>query len=321
LRSFFRRFRSCFKTRTRDISVCASRYWRGLLTMEDQRNYANIERRLEGTDGQQLQQFMSHSPWSAAAVYERVQEEIKADPRLARGGLLIADETADAKAGEKSAGAGRQHNGRLGKVDLCQVATCLSFVHPGSGLWTLVDNELFVPEHWFSPEYAPLRQEVGLPPERTFQTKPQLALAMIQRAVQRGLPFERVAADDLYGRNRAFRAGLGCLPYALEVPRNTPIALSPQREAFSSPGGGPVAPDPMAPPGGGARRARRAARRVCRLAGLDARPERPTGGTLAGDSARSGSEAHLHSAQRPGRHRSGDPGPGQLPAPLGRTGD
>jgi SRSO17 transposase len=111
-------------------------------------------------------------------------------------------------------------------VDLCQVATCLSFVHPPSGAWTLVDDELFLQEHWFSDAYAPLRQEVGVPPERTFQTKPQLALAMIRRAVERGLPFERVAADDLYGRNRAFRAGLGRLPYALQVPLDTPICLS-----------------------------------------------------------------------------------------------
>jgi SRSO17 transposase len=195
--------------------------------MEDQRNFANIERRLEpGQDGQQLQQFMSDSPWSAAAVYGRIQDDIKEDARLQHGGVLIVDETADAKAGECSAGAGRQHNGRLGKVDLCQVATCLSFVHPANGVWTLVDDELFLPEHWFSAAYAELRRQVGVPPERTFQTKPQLALAMIQRAVQRGLPFERVAADDLYGRNRAFRAGLGQLPYALEVPLNTPIGLS-----------------------------------------------------------------------------------------------
>jgi SRSO17 transposase len=110
LRRFFRHFRSCFKTRTRDTSAYALRYWRGLLTMEDQRNFANIERRLEpGQDGQQLQQFMSDSPWSAATVYHRMQDDIKEDPRLQRGGVLIVDETADAKAGECSAGAGRQH--------------------------------------------------------------------------------------------------------------------------------------------------------------------------------------------------------------------
>ena len=227
LRRFFRHFRSCFKTRTRDTSAYALRYWRGQLTVEDQRNFANIERRLEpGRDGQQLQQFMSDSPWSALSVYQRIQEDIRQDPRFQQGGVLIVDETADAKAGECSAGAARQHNGRLGKVDLCQVATCLSFVHPASGVWTLVDDELFLPEHWFSPEYAELRQEVGVPTQRTFQTKPQLALAMIQRAVQQGLPFERVAADDLYGRNRAFRAGLGQLSYALQVPLDTPVCLS-----------------------------------------------------------------------------------------------
>ena len=229
MRRFFRHFRSCFKTRTRDTTAYALRYWRGQLTMEDQRNFANIERRLEpGRDGQQLQQFMSDSPWSARLVYERIQDDIKEDARFQHGGVLIVDETADAKAGECSAGAARQHNGRLGKVDLCQVATCLSFVHPASGVWNLVDDELFLPEHWFSPEYAALRQEVGVPAQRTFQTKPQLALAMIQRAVQRGLPFARVAADDLYGRNRAFRAGLGQLPYALQVPLNTPVCLSPR---------------------------------------------------------------------------------------------
>lgn len=228
MRRFFKRFRSDFKTATRDTSACALRYWRGQLTMEDQRNFANIERRLEpGKDGQQLQQFMSDSPWSAVAVYGRIQREIKTESRLQRGGLLIVDETADGKAGEGSAGSGAQYNGREGQVDLCQVATCLSFVHPAQGVWTLVDGELFLPEHWFSAPFAELRQKLGVPPERTFQTKPQLALTMIRRARQRGLPFERVAADALYGRNRAFRAGLGQLPYALQVPWDTLICLSP----------------------------------------------------------------------------------------------
>jgi SRSO17 transposase len=140
--------------------------------------------------------------------------------------VLILDESADAKAGESSAGAARQRNGRLGKTDTCQVATCLAFYHPGTGLWTLVDGELFLPEQWFSPEYKELRQKLGIPAERSFQTKPQLGLAMIDRALRRGLPFERVAADEFYGRSRAFRAGLGPLPYALEVPANTQVVLS-----------------------------------------------------------------------------------------------
>jgi SRSO17 transposase len=224
---FYRRFRFCFKTHTHNGGAKALWYLRGQLTMEDQRNFANIERRVHpGRDGQKVQHFMSDSPWLAQAVYERIQQEIKRKPLLRQGGVLVLDESADAKSGEASAGAARQHNGRLGTIDVCQVATCLAFAHPASGLWTLVDGELFLPERWFSPEYKQLREKLGIPPERSFQTKPQLGLVMIRRALQRGLPFERVVADDLYGRNRAFRAGLGQLRYALDVPRDTPVVLS-----------------------------------------------------------------------------------------------
>lgn len=197
--------------------------------MEDQRNFANVERRVKpGSDGQNLQHFMSDSPWPSQAVYKQIQKDLKRQPALKEGGVLILDESANKKAGEASAGAARQWDGRHGKLDLCQVATALAFAHPATGLWTWVDSELFLPEHWFDEAHKELRQKLGIPAERVFQTKPELGLAMIRRAVQRGLPFQRVAADDLYGRNRAFRAGLGPLLYALDVPLNTPVSLSPR---------------------------------------------------------------------------------------------
>ena len=59
---FWERFRACFRTRTRDTSAPADWDWRGQLTMEDARNFANIERRLHGGDGQALQQFTQHLP-------------------------------------------------------------------------------------------------------------------------------------------------------------------------------------------------------------------------------------------------------------------
>lgn len=124
LRTFWGELRPCFKTRTRDTSEHAYTYWRGQLTMEDNRNFANIERRLTGGDGQGLQQFTPHlpvgagvtdSPWQSRAVYQQLQAKISAHPALQSGGLLILDETADEKAGGHSAGASRQRNGRLGK--------------------------------------------------------------------------------------------------------------------------------------------------------------------------------------------------------------
>ena len=231
LREYWARFRSCFRTRTRDTSEYAYVYLRGQLTMEDTRNYANIERRLTGGDGQGLQQFMTDSPWSGQQVFRQIQAEISEQPALQSGGVLILDESADAKSGKHSAGAARQRNGRLGKVDMCQVATNLAFYHLATRVWTLVDGELFVPEVWFTKKYAGLRQEVNLPSDRVFETKPQLGLKMIRRVREHGLPFERVACDDLYGRGRHFRATLdddGVL-YAAEVPANTRVYLKPPK--------------------------------------------------------------------------------------------
>jgi SRSO17 transposase len=227
LYDFWEQYRACFRTRTRDTSEQAYVFLRGQLTMDDQRNYANIDRRLTGGDGQGLQQFVTDSPWSGARVFRQIQAEIQAQPVLRHGGLLILDECADEKAGGQSAGAGRQHNGRLGKVDLCQVATCVVYAHPQHAVWALVDSELFLPQAWFSPAHATLRREVGVPTDRAFATKPELGLKMIQRVHAQGLPFERVACDDLYGRNRAFRAALDGegIRYAAEVPANTAVYL------------------------------------------------------------------------------------------------
>ena len=228
LYNYWERYRLCFRTRTRDTSPYAYTYLRGQMTLEDARNYANIDRRLNGGDGQSLQQFMTDSPWRSQAVFEQIQADIRTQPLLLTGGVLILDESADEKAGDHSAGAARQYNGRLGKVDLCQVATCLVYAHPATGVWAMVDGELFLPQVWFTKAYADLRREVKLP-KRKFATKPELGLKMIQRVKANGLPFERVACDDLYGRSSAFRAALDAdnVRYAAEVPANTRVYLKP----------------------------------------------------------------------------------------------
>ena len=227
LRAFWKRFRARFRTRTRDTSEQAYWYWLGQLTREDARNFTNIERRLDRGDGQNLQQFMTDSPWSKQAVCDQIQDEIGAHPALQHGGLLILDESSDETAGEESAGAGRPHNGRLGKIELSVTTVGLTYAHPATGTWVLIDGELFLQAMWFTQAYAERRQKVGLPPERTFATKPELGLQLIRRAQARGLPFELVACDDLYGRSREFRAALEAaqITYAAEVPGTTQVYL------------------------------------------------------------------------------------------------
>jgi SRSO17 transposase len=199
--------------------------------MKGERNFANIARQT-GVPEQNVQHFMSNSPWSASPVFQRVQQEIKAKPGLERGGMLLLDESADEKAGLKSVGAARQYNGRLGKVDLSQVGVFLAYsnIRPDleAPVWTWVDGEVFLPEHWFSDELAPERQRLGIPEDRQFASKVRLGWQMVQRAIANGLPFEALGCDDLYGRSNWFRsqAAQAGIVYMADVPVNTLVYLT-----------------------------------------------------------------------------------------------
>jgi SRSO17 transposase len=229
VRVFWSRYADCFKTRTRDTSEYAYHYLSGLLRLETERHYTNIGQ-VAGVPGENIQHFMSNSPWSAQAVLEQVREEIKATPGLEQGSVLLLDESAVKKAGDGMVGAGRQWNGRLGKVDMSQVGTFLAYANVTEAkrpLWTWVDGRLYLQEHWFKPEMEERRRKVGLPEERTFETKIEEGWEMIQQTIAEGLAFEAIACDDLYGRSTWLRdkiAGTGRI-YVADVPRNTQVYL------------------------------------------------------------------------------------------------
>lgn len=223
LEEFWSYYRFCFWTRTRDQSPLAYHYLSGMLRMKTKRNFTEIGRQT-GVCGERMQHFMSNSPWAKSAVCRQVQTDISATSAL-HGGALVLDESADAKSGTCSAGAARQYNGRLGKVDVCQVGVFLTFVK--GQWWTWVDSELFIPEDWFSTELADRRERVGIPPERTFETKIELGWKMVQRAQSNGLPFNFLACDSLYGRADWFRSKLAQadILYVADVPNTTQVYL------------------------------------------------------------------------------------------------
>jgi len=162
LRSFWSRFRECFTTKTHDTSEYAFVYLRGLLTMDIERNYANIARRVIGLedDGQNIQQFMSDSPWPASSVFSQIQTEICQHPELT-GRMLTLDESGDDRSGSFSAGAARQMIGRLGKVDMGQVGVALGYYK--NSIWSMVDARLYLPEEWFDKEHEKLRHRWHVP--------------------------------------------------------------------------------------------------------------------------------------------------------------
>jgi len=197
LKTFWLDYGRSARTRTRDTRAYGLVYLSGLLRMETKRNMSQIARTGK-VSPQNMQHFISQSPWSADQMIEKMQTAVAQRSELA-GGMLILDESADEKSGNKTVGASRQYNGRHGKVDQCQVGTFLAYAH--KGIWTWVDGEIFVPERWFSPEYAARRHQAGVPEEWEFSTKIQLGWAMIERVIVQGLPFVGVAFDSLYGRS------------------------------------------------------------------------------------------------------------------------
>lgn len=194
------------------------------MRIETERNMANIARKT-GMVEQNTQHFMSCSPWSSSGLIANVQEDIKGHPEFQVGAMLVIDESAEQKAGEYSAGASRQHNGRLGKVEMSQVGVFAALVTPKVNTW--IDGELFFPERWFEEGYADKRKKVGFPQGRTFKTKPGLAWEIVQRLQAQGIAFDAIAMDDLYGRNAQLRKQLddAGIEYYGDVPKNTVMYL------------------------------------------------------------------------------------------------
>lgn len=213
------------RTQTHDTSEYGFNYLSGLIRLDSKRNMAHISRQTNQSE-QNMHHFMSKSPWSGRDLIEALQDDMVASGAFAKS-VLIVDESADEKSGSTSAGAGRQNNGRIGKVDMCQVGVFTSLATPGTHCW--VDGELFIPEKWFAEEQKvkEKRDKVGIPKERQFQTKLALAMMLIKRAVANGLPFEAVDMDSLYGRSFDLRQQLQeeQIEYYGDVPENTTVYL------------------------------------------------------------------------------------------------
>lgn len=224
LRDYYDRYRLYVMTKTGDTSDYGFHYLSCLMRLETDRTMANIAR-TSGVPIQNMQQFISDSPWSGARLAEAVCYEIGLRPEFSRGSVLIIDESADAKSGDTSAGAGRQHNGRMGKVDMCQVGVFLALTNDGYQTW--IDGELYLPEAWFTAKNAAKRRRIGIPEERVFATKLELALKMVRRVHENGVPFEAVDCDSLYGRKGWFRDQLDHLDieYYADIPDNTRVYL------------------------------------------------------------------------------------------------
>jgi SRSO17 transposase len=117
----------------------------------------------------------------------------------------IVDDTGWLKKGDHSVGVQRQYTGTSGKIDNCQLGVSLV---AATHHWQVpLDFDLYLPESW--TEDPERRQQAKIPNDVEFQTKQDLALAMIDRAVEDELPLPRIVLSDVfYGRSGPFRAAI-----------------------------------------------------------------------------------------------------------------
>jgi SRSO17 transposase len=109
--------------------------------------------------------------------------------------VLVVDETGFLKQGRSSCGVGRPYTGSAGKITNCQIGVFAAYIS-GKG-HAFIDRALYLPKAWTDDRAR--RTAAHGPEEVAFATKPQLARAMIERAIKAGVPFAWVAADSIYG--------------------------------------------------------------------------------------------------------------------------
>jgi SRSO17 transposase len=179
-------------------------YVAGLIGPGDRKSVQPMAERFAPGDYDQLHHFIADGVWDAAPLEAELL--IQAD-RLVGGkdAVLVIDDTAMPKKGDRSVGVAPQYASTLGKTANCQTLVSLTLAR--REVPVMIALRLFVPESWTSD---PARMKrAGVPVEhRVARTKPEIALAEIDRVIAAGVRFGCVLADAGYGLSAPFRQGL-----------------------------------------------------------------------------------------------------------------
>jgi SRSO17 transposase len=196
-------------------------YVAGLIGPGDRKSIQPMAERLAPGDYDQLHHFVAAGLWDAAPLEAELR--VQAD-RLVGGSdaVLVIDDTAIPKKGKHSVGVAPQYASALGKTANCQTLVSLTLAR--GEVPVMMALRLFLPESWTSD---PVRLErAGVPAEyRTARTKPEIALAEIDRVIAAGVRFGCVLADAGYGMSAPFRHALTerSLLWAVGIPRHLKV--------------------------------------------------------------------------------------------------
>ena len=197
-------------------------YIRGLLLDGERKSIGAMVARLPDGNEQNLQQFVSQSPWPWHPLWQHLA--IKPS-RTFTATAWIIDDTGLPKQGSHSVGVHRQYSGTLGKKGNCQVAVSLHQAGPQGS--SALAWRLYLPRVWADDQQR--RTKAGVPQEVAFHKKWELALELIDQVIEWSLNPQVVLADAGYGDITDFRRGLQKrnLAYAVGVTRQVRVWLEP----------------------------------------------------------------------------------------------
>jgi SRSO17 transposase len=195
----------------------AGAFLRGLLSNVERKNGWQLAEQAGAVTPDGMQRLLNHARWDADLVRDDLRDyvvESLGDP----GAVLVVDETGFVKKGAKSAGVQRQYSGTAGRIENCQVGVFLACASRHGH--ALIDRELYLPGSWLGDRVR--CQQAAIPEHVEFRTKPQLARAMLERALDAEIPVGWVTGDEVYGGDGRLRRWLEerGVPHVLAVKRS-----------------------------------------------------------------------------------------------------
>ncbi len=211
-------------------------YVAGLIGPGDRKSVEPMASRLAPGDYDQLHHFIASGVWDEAPVGKELA--IQADKLIGgAGAVLVVDDTALPKKGSHSVGVAPQYASALGKTANCQTLVSLTLAR--DEVPVMIGLRLFLPQSW--TDAADRMAKARVPEDwRAARTKPEIALAEIDRIRAAGVRFATVLADAGYGLSAPFRQGLDArgLKWAVGIPKLQKVYPSNVRLVFPAAGRG-----------------------------------------------------------------------------------
>src|ERR671916_228201 len=179
-------------------------YLRALISPVERKNGWQIAEHVGAATPDGVQRLLATAQWNADQVRDDLRSYVVEHLGDSEA-VLVIDETGFLKKGTKSVGVKRQYSGTAGRTENCQIGVFLAYA--SSRGRTFLDRELYLPKEWAAD--AERRQEAGVPETVQLRTKPQLGQAMLERALDAGVPAAWVTGDEVYGGDRRLGVWLG----------------------------------------------------------------------------------------------------------------